>query len=171
MEWLLVVIFYALSFFLKKRQQKAVNKEIESDPDWDPEKKSGSAKGLEFFEKFLQSQGVIDNSEVNERKDFFSGQEDSFEMSSVEENIEVDYESNYKNKENPIPEKTKFIKRKAPERRGENRRSTDRDDKGQKSIPTNYGKLKQELTSLNRLKRGIILKEILDKPLSLRKGR
>ena len=37
MEWLGVVLLYLLSGFMKKRQQNARRREIESDPDWDSE--------------------------------------------------------------------------------------------------------------------------------------
>ena len=39
MEWLFLLLFYALSVYLKNRKQKAAHKEIEDDPDWDPEEK------------------------------------------------------------------------------------------------------------------------------------
>ena len=37
MEWLGVVLLYLLSGFMKKRQQNARRRKIESDPDWDSE--------------------------------------------------------------------------------------------------------------------------------------
>ena len=40
MEWLGVVLLYLISGFMKKRQQNARRRKIESDPDWDPEKNS-----------------------------------------------------------------------------------------------------------------------------------
>ena len=40
MEWLGVVLLYLLSGFMKKRQQNARRREIESDPDWDSENNS-----------------------------------------------------------------------------------------------------------------------------------
>ena len=40
MEWLGVVLLYLLSGFMKKRQQNARRRKIESDPDWDSENNS-----------------------------------------------------------------------------------------------------------------------------------
>ena len=40
MEWLGIVLLYLLSGFMKKRQQNARRREIESDPDWDSENNS-----------------------------------------------------------------------------------------------------------------------------------
>ena len=40
MEWLGVVLLYLLSGFMKKRQQNARRREIELDPDWDSEDNS-----------------------------------------------------------------------------------------------------------------------------------
>ena len=48
MEWLFLLLFYALSVYLKKRQQKAAHKEIEDDPDWDPEEKPETVKGVDL---------------------------------------------------------------------------------------------------------------------------
>ena len=47
MEWLGVVLLYLISGFLKKRQQNARRRKIESDPGWDSEEKvSENAKGF-----------------------------------------------------------------------------------------------------------------------------
>ena len=45
MEWLGVVLLYLLSGFMKKRQQNARRREIESDPNW------GSDNNSSFQEK------------------------------------------------------------------------------------------------------------------------
>lgn len=70
MEWLFLLLFYALSVYLKKRQQKAAHKEIEDDPDWDPEEKPETVKGVDLLEKFLTSQGLIEQEAVTKRKAF-----------------------------------------------------------------------------------------------------
>tara|TARA_B100000427_G_scaffold304106_1_gene289095 strand:- start:427 stop:915 length:489 start_codon:yes stop_codon:yes gene_type:complete len=38
MEWLGILLLYLISGFMKKRQQDAKKREIESDPEWDPDK-------------------------------------------------------------------------------------------------------------------------------------
>ena len=37
MEWLGILFLYLISGFMKKRQQNAKRRQIESDPGWDPE--------------------------------------------------------------------------------------------------------------------------------------
>mgnify|MGYP001262449545 CR=1 FL=1 len=37
MEWLGILFLYLVSGFMKKRQQNAKRRQIESDPGWDPE--------------------------------------------------------------------------------------------------------------------------------------
>ena len=54
MEALLLVLFYALSWFLKNKQQKSVHKQIESDPDWDPkDEKENSLNEPSWIEQFI----------------------------------------------------------------------------------------------------------------------
>ena len=48
MEWLGVVLLYLLSGFMKKRQQNARRREIESDPDWDSENNSSLSRKRTF---------------------------------------------------------------------------------------------------------------------------
>ena len=59
MEWLFLLLFYGLSVYLKKKQQKTAHKEIEVDPDWDPEEKPETVKGVDLLEKILTSHGLI----------------------------------------------------------------------------------------------------------------
>ena len=37
MEWIGILFLYLISGFMKKRQQNAKRRQIESDPGWDPE--------------------------------------------------------------------------------------------------------------------------------------
>ena len=37
MEWLGILFLYLISGFMKKRQQNAKRRQVESDPGWDPE--------------------------------------------------------------------------------------------------------------------------------------
>ena len=56
MEALLLVLFYAVSWFLKNRQQKAAHKQIESDPEWDPnDDKEDSLSEPSWLEKFIEN--------------------------------------------------------------------------------------------------------------------
>ena len=69
MEWLFLLLFYALSVYLKKRQQKAAHKEIENDPDWDPEEKPKTVKGVDLLEKFLTSRDLLNRKQFPKNQD------------------------------------------------------------------------------------------------------
>ena len=158
MEWLFLLLFYALSVYLKKRRQKAAHKEIEDDPDWDPEEKPETVKGVDLLEKFLTSQGLIEQEAVSEKP-------------GSEESSEIDFEPVSEEQITPVPKDLEFINQGEIERREKDRRSTDRDHKILKPVTRDHEKLKQIFDSPDSLKRGIIIKEILDKPLALRKNR
>ena len=158
MEWLFLLLFYALSVYLKNRKQKAAHKEIEDDPDWDPEEKPETVKGVDLLEKFLASKGLIEQEAV-------SGKPGS------EESSEIDFELVSEEQVTPVPEDLESFNQGKIERREKDRRFTDRDHKILKPVTGDHEKLKQIFDSPDSLKRGIIIKEILDKPLALRKNR
>ena len=161
MEWLFLLLFYALSVYLKNRKQKAAHKEIEDDPDWDPEEKPETVKGVDLLEKFLASKGLIEQEAVTKRKAFLLEQEAVSEKPGSEESSEIDFELVSEEQVTPVPEDLESFNQGKIERREKDRRSKDRD----------HEKLKQIFDSPDSLKRGIIIKEILDKPLALRKNR
>ncbi len=158
MEWLFLLLFYALSVYLKNRKQKAAHKEIEDDPDWDPEEKPETVKGVDLLEKFLTSQGLIEQEAVSEKP-------------GSEESSEIDFELVSEEQVTPVPEDLESFNQGKIERREKDRRFTDRDHKILKPVTRDHEKLKQIFDSPDSLKRGIIIKEILDKPLALRKNR
>jgi hypothetical protein len=171
MEWLFLLLFYALSVYLKNRKQKAAHKEIEDDPDWDPEEKPETVKGVDLLEKFLTSQGLIEQEAVTKRKAFLLEQEAVSENSGPEENSKIDFELVSEEQVTPVPEDLESFNQDKIERREKDRRSIDRDHKILKPRTRDHEKQKQIFDSPNSLKRGIIIKEILDKPLALRKNR
>ena len=158
MEWLFLLLFYALSVYLKNRKQKAAHKKIEDDPDWDPEGKPETVKGVDLLEKFLASKGLIEQEAVSEKP-------------GSEESSEIDFELVSEEQVTPVPEDLESFNQGKIERREKDRRSTDRDHKILKPVTGDHEKLKQIFDSPDSLKRGIIIKEILDKPLALRKNR
>ena len=158
MEWLFLLLFYALSVYLRNRKQKAAHKEIEDDPDWDPEEKPETVKGVDLLEKFLASKGLIEQEAVSEKP-------------GSEESSEIDFETVSEEQVTPVPEDLESFNQGKIERREKDRRFTDRDHKILKPVTGDYEKLKQIFDSPDSLKRGIIIKEILDKPLALRKNR
>ena len=158
MEWLFLLLFYALSVYLRNRKQKAAHKEIEDDPDWDPEEKPETVKGVDLLEKFLASKGLIEQEAVSEKP-------------GSEESSEIDFETVSEEQVTPVPEDLESFNQGKIERREKDRRFTDRDHKILKPVTGDHEKLKQIFDSPDSLKRGIIIKEILDKPLALRKNR
>ena len=171
MEWLFLLLFYGLSVYLKKRQQKAAHKEIEDDPEWDPDKKQENVKPVDLLEKFFVSQGLIEQENATKRKAFLLEQESGSENFGMEERTEIDFEPVSEEQIIPVPKDLEIINQGKIERREKDRRSTDRDHKILKPVTRDHEKLKQIFDSPDSLKRGIIIKEILDKPLALRKNR
>ncbi len=172
-EWLFLLLFYGLSMYVKRKQQKNINREIEEDPDWDSAEQETGGKPANFLETFLESQGLVketiqenfnkinfdEQSQIEEVEDF-TEYEDGAEYSGVKDL------SSKKNKKDSL-ENVRNIK---TDRRIKNRRS---DDHRKKIKNTKYphNKLNKLFHSMKPLKQSIILKEILDKPLSLRNKR
>ena len=172
MEWLFLLLFYGLSVYLKKRQQKAAHKEIEDDPEWDPDKKQENVKAVDLLEKFFVSQGLIEQENATKRKAFFLEQESGSENFGMEERTEIDFEPVSEEQITPLPENLEFIKRSEIERRVKDRRSIDQDHKPIKPFRRrDYVKSIQIFNSPTSLKQGIIIKEILCITLALRKNR
>ena len=87
-----LLLFYGLSVYLKKKQQKTSHKEIEDDPEWDPDKKQENVKPVDLLEKFFVSQGLIEQENATERKAFLLEQESGSENFGMEERTEIDFE-------------------------------------------------------------------------------
>ena len=161
-EWLFLLLFYGLSMLIKRKQQKNINKEIEEDPDWDFQEEKASGKPVDFLETFLESQGLIketirdDTNEINLDEKNQEGKEypdiENFTSNKNKKNS-LDYVSNIKN-----------------DRRIQNRRLKDQTKKT-KNLKYSYNRLNKIFHVMSPLKQSIVLKEILDKPISLRSKR
>ena len=171
MEWLGILLLYLISGFIKKREQNQKRKEIESDPDWDlddsnvfekPESDIGQLLN-DLFEQNpktpeaspLISDVIHDESEnlENENTGEFSDE--------IFDDVLVDDEQGL----SEIYEKVEEFEDRIYHSELAERRELYLGKKWDKQ--TN---LRLELfNSKKTLKRAIILKEILDKPLSLRK--
>ena len=171
MEWLFLLLFYGLSVYLKKKQQKTAHKEIEDDPEWDTDKKQENVKPVDLLEKFFVSQGLIEQENATKRKSFLLEQESGSENFGMEERTEIDFEPVSEEQITPLPENLEFIKRSEIERRVKDRRSIPQDHKTINPFRPDYVKSIQIFNSHASLKQGIIIKEVLGKPLALRKNR
>ncbi len=154
MEALLLVLFYALSWYLKNRQQKSTHKEIESDPEWDPDKeKEDSLRETSWIEQF------IDKTNDSLKETLFSNfetQDDSFEYQNEDDYEEPNYNLEPKEqqeskpkikKEKILPSQLAYNKTKKPK----------------------IGVLTDAMKRSSYIRNAIVLKEILDKPVALRK--
>ncbi len=159
MEWLGLLLLYWMSRYMKKRNQDAKRRDIESDPDWDIPQDSpaeGPQPNLDNMLSDLFGQAFKVEPEVPPVQD------------SVEETVESE---SYSVPEH-IEEHSSHIddQLKAFEENIYHSKLGDRKELkfGKKWAKKN--RLRSELfESKKSLKKAIILKEVLDKPLALRK--
>ena len=169
MEWLGILFLYLVSGFMKKRQQNAKRRQIESDPGWDPEHN--------FSEDITESPNSLDQL----LNDLFEENPKTPQVDTkVREAVKsINDESIVSNKKDEGIEKSSTDKA--------NLISGQKSDKGFKEKiyysnladrdEQHYGvkwkktvNMRQELFSSKKsLKKSIIIKEILDRPLALRK--
>ena len=169
MEWLGVLLLYLVSGFMKKRQQNKNRKIIESDPDWDnedylePEEPSNNFEQLlnDLFEQnpktpdpssavkdLLVSENENQVEEVSETKPDqpdASEQIQEDDLSLIDDQVEK-FEDNIYHSELAEKEELRFG-----------------------NIWLKQKNLKEELFKSKRLlRKSIIIKEVLDKPLAMR---
>ena len=169
MEWLGVLLLYLISGFMKKRQQNKNREMIESDPSWDNEEafeKEDSSNNIEqllndLFEqnpKITQSSSAVKEvlvEENNNRLEEFleTKPEESSEEKIIDEDNLISLEDQTDNFEDNIYH-SKLADRK----------ELHFGNKWKDKI-----NLKEELfNSRKSLRRSILIKEILDKPLAMR---
>ena len=171
MEWLGILLLYLISGFMKKREQNQKRKEIESDPDWDLDdsnvfEKPESDLGQLLNDLFEQNPKTPEASPLiydvihNESENLENENTGEF-SDEVLDDVLVDDEQGL----SEIDEKVEDFEDRIYHSKLADRRELHLGNKWDKQ--TN---LRLELfNSKKTLKRAIILKEILDKPLALRK--
>ena len=169
MEWLGVLLLYLISGFMKKRQQNKNREMIESDPSWDNEEafeKEDSSNNIEqllndLFEqnpKITQSSSAVKEVLVeennNQLEEFLETKpEELLEEKIIDEDNLISLEDQTDNFEDNIYH-SKLADRKELHF-------------GNKWV--DKINLKEELfNSRKSLRRSILIKEILDKPLAMR---
>lgn len=169
MEWLGVLLLYLISGFMKKRQQNKNREMIESDPSWDNEEafeKEDSSNNIEqllndLFEqnpKITQSSSAVKEVLVeennNQLEEFLETKpEELLEEKIIDEDNLISLEDQTDNFEDNIYH-SKLADRK----------ELHFGNKWMDKI-----NLKEELfNSRKSLRRSILIKEILDKPLAMR---
>ena len=168
MEWLGVVLLYLFSGFMKKRQQNAKRREIESDPDWDSENKvsyqekepSNKLDQLlnDLFEdnpKLPEIEPISRELVQNANKSPLNGDDKkTVEKNDPDENIVINERDNIETLNKNIYH-SELADRKEQHLGKKWRR--------RKNIRKNLFRSKRSI------KKSIIIKEVLDKPIALRK--
>ena len=159
MEWLGILLLYLISGYMKKRNQDAKRQDIESDPDWDMPTDSTVEGPQQTLDSMLS--------------DLF-GQEYKVEpeVPSVQDDIEEVVESEPYHVPEHIEEHSSHIDDQS-EAFEENIYHSSLANRLELHFGKKWAKknaLRSELFNSNKsLKKAIILKEVLDKPLALRK--
>jgi len=168
MEWLGVVLLYLLSGFMKKRQQNARRREIESDPDWDSEnsfsfeEKEPSNKLDQLLNDLFEDNPKLPEIEPisrelvqNANKSPLNGDDKkTVEKNDPDENIVINERDNIETLNKNIYH-SELADRKEQHLGKKWRR--------RKNIRKNLFRSKRSI------KKSIIIKEVLDKPIALRK--
>jgi len=171
MEWLGILLLYLISGFMKKREQNQKRKDIESEPDWDLDdsnvfEKPESDLGQLLNDLFEQNPKTPEASPlisdvINEESEKLENENTGEFSDEILEDVLVDDEQGL----SEIDEKVEEFEDRIYHSKLAERRELHLGNKWDKQ--TN---LRLELfNSKKTLKRAIILKEILDKPLALRK--
>ena len=159
MEWLGILLLYLISGYMKKRNQDAKRQDIESDPDWDTPKDSTAEVPQPTLDSLLS--------------DLF-GQEYKVEpeVPSVQDDIEETVESEPYRVPEHIEEHSSHIDEQS-EAFEENIYHSNLANRKELHFGKKWAEknaLRSHLFNSNKsLKKAIILKEVLDKPLALRK--
>ena len=169
MEWLGILFLYLISGFMKKRQQNAKRRQIESDPGWDPEHNNSDniAKSPNSLDQLLndlfEENPKIPEVDTKVREVVKSINVES--MSSNEKNEEIEKTSTVKT--------DLFSQEEAAEGSREKIYRSNLADRDEQHYGVKWREtlnMRKELFSSKKsLKKSIIIKEILDKPLALRK--
>ena len=160
MEWLGVLLLYLISGFIKKRQQNSKRRDIESDPEWDSEKsfsenKEDAPNSLDqLLNDLFENNTKIPEPDPLIRKT----------VKSVNAKPLSKHEAN-KIEESILDENKEVLEEKIYHSKISDRKEQHFGNKWKKKI-----NIRQNLfNSKQAIKKSIITKEVLDKPLAIRK--
>ena len=167
MEWLGVVLLYLISGFMKKRQQNARRREIESDPDWD--------SGKQISENVKESSNPLDQLFDDLFEDNPKSPESNPLVSKIIKNVDYsipDFEKNKVN-ETVLNEDNQVESERTDGSINENIYHSKLAERGEQHFGRKWIKKfnirKNLFKSKDSIKKSMIIKEVLDKPLTLRK--
>jgi len=160
MEWLGVLLLYLISGFMKKRQQNSKRREIESDPEWDSEKS--------FSENMEGSSNSLDQllNDLFENNPKTPEPDPLVSKAVKSENTKPLSKQNGNKIEEPILDENKEgFDEKITHSELADRKEQHLGNKWKKrvNIRRNLFNSKQDI------QKSIVTKEVLDKPLALRK--
>ncbi len=152
MEGIAVMILYLVIGFFKNRKDKMKRKQIKEDPDWDSEKKLEPDIGINNILNNIFDNGIETYEEVINENETIKVKEEKKKPREYE--LEDKIKSNFS--------KTNFNK----DQKEAKKLSQSKPKKEKKESRESKIKFLKDGQSM---KRAIILKEILDKPLGMRK--
>jgi len=158
MEWLGILLLYAISGYIKKRSKDAKNREIESDPEWDPPQEAPEKPQQPNLDRMLSDlfgQALKVEPEVLVEEEYV---EEIVEPEPYRAPVHVEEHSSH------VEEQTDKFEQNIHHSKLESRKELYSGKKGRKK-----NRLRSKLfDSKKSLEKAIILKEVLDKPLALR---
>jgi len=168
MEWLGVVLLYLLSGFMKKRQQNARRRKIESDPDWDSEN-SFSFEEKEPSNKLGQILNDLfeDNPKIPEIDPL------SRELVQNAKKAPLNGDDKKTTEKNDLDEDIDFKENSNIDALNKDIYHSDLANRKEQHLGKKWRRrknIRKNLFSSKRsIKKSIIIKEVLDKPIALRK--
>jgi hypothetical protein len=169
MEWLGVLLLYLISGFMKKRQQNKNRKIIESDPDWDNEDYPGLGEPSNNFEQLLndlfeQNPKTPDPSSTIKDLLVSENENQVEEISKVQPDQPITREQIEEEDSSLIGDQVEKFEDNIYHSKLAERKELHFGNKWLKKK-----NLKEELFNTKKsLRKSIIIKEILDKPLAMR---
>ena len=167
MEWLGVLLLYLVSGFFKKREQNKKRAEIESDPNWDQETDTVDDPSRFSFDHLLSDlfEQNPETPQITESlRDSIKTEQNSDSFDVLDRELNENFSESDEDRIIKADQKTESFEDKIYHSNLANRKELHLGNKWSKSI-----NMKQELfNSKTLLRKSIVIKEILDKPLSLR---
>ena len=167
MEWLGVLLLYLVSGFFKKREQNKKRAEIESDPNWDQETDTVDDRSGYRFDHLLSDlfEQNPETPQITESlRDSIKTEQNSDSFDVFDRELNENFSESDEDRIIEADQKIESFEDKIYHSNLANRKELHLGNKWSKSI-----NMKQELfNSKILLRKSIVIKEILDKPMSLR---
>ena len=154
MEGIVIMLLYLIAGFFKNRRDKAKRNKIQSDPNWDDSK---SSNDLNFNFENIFKEFVGDNTEKNYN-----------EIVQSTTPSEIANKKTNTPKVDPRKDNSVNIKKTNNGKELDFSNNQNLTNQVRKKVKKTELNLKLSLSNISSIRRAIILKEVLDKPISLR---